>query len=190
MKNKLIIISAPSGAGKTTLVHYLLSEIKLLEFAISCTTRNPRKNEINGKDYYFISIEEFKYKICNKEFIEFEEVYPNKFYGTLKSELVRIWNINKIVLFDVDVHGGLSIKNQFKNQSFSIFILPPNLNILKKRLLHRNTDSIINTNIRINKAKNEINCGKQFDYIIMNDNLHYAKKDIKQVINIFINSHK
>lgn len=190
MKNKLIIVSAPSGAGKTTLVHYLLHEIKLLEFSISCTTRVPRKNEIDGKDYYFLSIEEFKCKIYNKEFIEFEEVYPNRFYGTLKSELVRIWNINKIVIFDVDVHGAISIKNQFQYQSFSIFIIPPNLNILKKRLLNRNTDSIINTQLRIDKAKNEINYSKKFDYTIINDNLDSAKNNIKKAINVFINCNK
>lgn len=188
MKNKLITISAPSGSGKTTLVHYLLNEIKLLEFSISCTTRYPRNNEINKKDYYFLSIQEFKNKIYKKEFIEFEEVYPNRFYGTLKSELNRIWNINKIAIFDVDVHGAIAIKNQFKYQSLSIFISPPNFKILKERLLDRNTDSKINMKIRINKAKNEINYSKKFDYIIINDNLNDAKNKIKQIINLFINS--
>lgn len=186
MKEKLVIISAPSGAGKTTLVQYLLNEIKVLEFSISCTTRPPRKNEIHGNDYYFLSIEEFKNKINNNEFIEFEEVYPNRFYGTLKSELNRIYNKNKIVIFDVDVKGGITIKNKFSKQAIAIFLSPPNIITLKNRLLHRQTDSQKNISIRVQKAIKEMNYTKKFDYIIMNDNLEYAKKEIKKIINQFI----
>lgn len=189
MKEKLVIISAPSGAGKTTLVRYLLNEISLLEFSISCTTRSPRQNEIHGKDYYFLSVEEFKKKINNHEFIEFEEVYSNQFYGTLKSEVHRIYNKNKIVIFDVDVEGGIAIKNKFQEQSLSIFIAPPNIITLEKRLLKRQTDSQKNIKTRIEKSIHEMSYTQKFDCVIINDDLQYTKKQLKEVINRFLNSH-
>lgn len=185
-KKKIIIFSAPSGSGKTTLVEYIIKEINLLEFSISCTTRIPRKNEIDGKHYYFLNLEEFKNKIKNKEFIEFEEVYPNKFYGTLKSELKKIWKKNKIIVFDVDVKGAIMLKKKFKDKAYSIFIYSPNIQILEKRLLNRKLDSIDTIKIRIKKAVHEMKYASKFDLIMINNNLKNAKKKIKKNIKNFI----
>ena len=171
---KCIIFSAPSGAGKTTIVRALLAEIDYLSFSISACSRAPRGKEKDGVDYYFISVEEFQAKIRQNDFIEWEEVYTNNYYGTLKSELVRIWNSGKIVVFDVDVIGGLHLKEIFKNNALAIFIKPPNQDILEYRLRKRNTESEDNLKIRIKKAKEEVLRAKEFDCVIENDQLELA----------------
>lgn len=184
--NKIIIFSAPSGSGKTTLVKHCLELFPELEFSISATTREPREGETNGKDYYFLTPEEFRQKISENAFVEYEEVYTDKFYGTLKSEVKRIWNNNKIVIFDVDVVGGVNLKNIFKEQALSIFIAPPSIEELKNRLINRGTDSIENINIRINKAREELTYGTRFDRILVNNSLEKAKKEIETLILDFI----
>lgn len=185
--NKVVIISAPSGAGKTTLVKHLLEQFPQLEFSVSACSRPQRKNEINGIDYYFISVEEFQKKIKENQFIEWEEVYPNRYYGTLKTEIERIWNKNHIVLFDVDVKGGINLKKIFNDKAISIFIAPPSIEILKQRLETRGTENAENIKIRVEKAKYEMTFAKQFDYIIVNDNLNRAKENISTLIKNYIN---
>lgn len=182
----MIIISAPSGAGKTTLVKHLLTKFPQLEFSISCTTRIARENEINGKDYYFISLEDFKNKIENDEFIEFEEVYKDKLYGTLKSEVDRIWLKNKVVIFDVDVEGGVRIKKIFPTNSLSIFITPPSVNELEKRLRKRNTDSEETIKTRVEKAEYELKFASAFDKIVVNDELEKSKLEIEKILLDFL----
>ena len=187
MNNKVVIISAPSGAGKTTLVKHLLKQFPQLEFSISACSRPQRQNEINGIDYYFISVEEFQKKIKENQFIEWEEVYPNRYYGTLKTEIERIWKKKHIVLFDVDVKGGINLKKIFHKQAISIFIAPPSIEILKYRLEKRGTENSENIKIRVEKAKYEMTFAKQFDYIIVNDNLNEAKENISTLIKNYIN---
>ncbi len=184
---KLIIVSAPSGAGKTTLVKELMKneELKLM-FSISATSRKPRTNETNKKDYYFLSVNEFKNKISENKFIEWEEVYDNQFYGTLKSEVDRIWELGKNIIFDVDVKGGLNIKKQFPENSISIFIKPPSINELKNRLINRDTETEESINKRIKKAEKEISFAENFDKIIINDKLEDAIKEIKKIVSEFI----
>ena len=186
-KNKMIIISAPSGAGKTTIVKKLLKQkTHNLTFSISACSRPKRKNEIHEKDYYFISVNEFKQKIKNNEFIEWEEVYHNQFYGTLHSEIKKIWKNGKNVVFDVDVVGGLNIKKQFPKEALSIFIKPPSINELKNRLINRSTDTKANIIKRINKAEKELQYENKFDAVIINDNLQEAIKNTKQIIADFL----
>lgn len=184
--NKLIIVSAPSGAGKTTLVKHLLSSVNDLEFSISCATRLPRENEIDGKDYYFLSIEEFKQKIENDEFAEWEEVYTNNFYGTLKSEISRIWSKGKSVIFDIDVVGGINLKKIYPENSLSIFIMPPSIMELEKRLKNRQTESKDKLLMRLEKAEKEIQMAKEFDYILLNDELDKSKNEILKIIKNFL----
>ena len=152
MKGKLVIISAPSGAGKTSIVNHLLKEDLNLEFSISATSRKPRNNEISGKDYYFVTVSDFKARIQKNEFLEWEEVYKDHFYGTLKSEIERIWSLKKHVLFDVDVKGGINLKNIFGKNAISIFIMPPSVKELEKRLLARGTDDRSKIKVRVEKA--------------------------------------
>ena len=181
---KLIVISAPSGSGKTTLCDFLLKKIDHLSFSISATSRNPRANEINGKHYYFLSSLEFKNKIKKNEFIEYEQVYENLFYGTLNSELKRLWSLNKNILFDLDVKGGINLKKKFPENTLSIFIKPPSLKILEQRLELRNSESKTIIQSRLNKAKKEILFSEKFDIVITNDNLEEAKKQLlKSVLN-------
>ncbi len=187
MEGKLIIFSAPSGSGKTTIVKNLLQKKLNLEFSISATNRPKRANEKDGKDYYFLTTEDFKSKIRNNEFVEWEEVYENRFYGTLKSELHRIWSKGNHVIFDVDVVGGLNIKKQYPDKALSIFVMPPNINILEQRLRNRSTDSNQDIEIRIAKAKKELEFAKQFDLVILNDDLNLAVKEAEQAVNNFIN---
>lgn len=182
----MIILSAPSGAGKTTLVKHLLQTNPALSFSISCTTRAQRINENHGKDYYFISVDEFQKRIDNKEFAEWEEVYPQHFYGTLKTEIQRIWSEDKHVVFDIDVQGGLNLKKEFGDQALSIFIQPPNLDELAKRLEFRNTDAPEKLAMRIRKAQEELSFAHEFDEILVNDDLEKAKKDLEILINEFI----
>ena len=173
-EGKCIIFSAPSGAGKTTIVRALLAEINYLSFSISACTRAPRGLEKDGEDYYFMSVEEFQTKIAKDEFIEWEEVYTNNYYGTLKSELSRIWDSGQIVVFDVDVLGGIHLKEIFNKNALSIFIKPPNIEVLEERLRKRNTDSEDKIQIRIKKAKEELLRAGEFDCVIENNQLELA----------------
>lgn len=183
---KLIIVSAPSGAGKTTLVKHLLDVNKEIEFSISCATRGPRENEVHGKDYYFISPEEFKQKIDNQEFAEWEEVYANNFYGTLRSEIQRIWAKGKAVIFDIDVVGGINLKKLFPNNSLSLFIMPPSVEELENRLRGRQTESEEKIQMRINKAEQELALADEFDVVLVNDDLEESKVKIVDIINQFL----
>jgi guanylate kinase len=189
MKNKAgkcIIFSAPSGAGKTTIVHRLLNEINSLEFSVSACSRLARPNEKNGEDYYFFGVEEFQKKINEQAFVEWEEVYPNNFYGTLKSEIERIWSHNKVVVFDVDVVGGLNLKHFFGSNALAVFVQPPSVEVLEERLRSRKTESEEKIHMRISKATFEINRAKEFDYILVNNNLDVAVAEIKERIIQFI----
>lgn len=177
--NKLIIVSAPSGAGKTTLVKELMKNEDLnLMFSISATSREPRKNEKDEKDYYFLSISEFKEQIEKNDFIEWEEVYKNQYYGTLRSEINRIWGLNKNIIFDVDVKGGLNIKKNYPKNSLSIFVKPPSIEELKNRLQKRGSESIESLKKRIQKAEYEMSFASNFDIVIINDNLEEAINEI------------
>jgi len=188
-KGKLIVFSAPSGSGKTTIVRHLLGREDLnLEFSISAASREPRGEEMNGKDYYFISIEEFKKHIKNEDFIEWEEVYRDNFYGTLKSEEERIWALGKNVIFDIDVAGGLRIKNKFPEQTLAVFVKPPSIDELKIRLKKRSTESDDKINMRIAKASVELATAPQFDKIIKNYDLDVAKEDAYQLVKSFVNT--
>lgn len=184
--NKVIIFSAPSGSGKTTLVKHCLGIFSELEFSISATTRSPRGEEIHGKDYYFLSPGEFREKIKENAFVEYEEVYTDKFYGTLKSEVERIWSNKKVVIFDVDVVGGVNLKNIFGEQAMSIFIAPPSIEELERRLISRNTDSLETIKTRVSKAQEELEYQHQFDKVIINDDLQLSKNEIEKLISNFI----
>jgi guanylate kinase len=187
-KGKLLVFSAPSGSGKTTIVRHLLAQPDLnLEFSISCTTRAPRGEEIDGKDYYFISWDEFKKHIKAEEFVEWEEVYTDNFYGTLKAEVERIWALGKHVIFDIDVAGGLRIKHKFPNETLAVFVKPPSVDELKRRLKQRSTESEDKINMRIAKASVELATAPQFDTIIKNYDLEVAKQDAYQLVKDFIN---
>ncbi|MCX7861927.1 MAG: guanylate kinase [Bacteroidales bacterium] len=188
--NKVVIISAPSGAGKTTLVQYILEKFPQMEFSISATSRKPRPNEMEGKDYYFITQEEFKKRIENNEFVEWEEVYPGCFYGTLRSELERIWNKGKIVLFDVDVKGGINLKRIFKDNALSVFISPPNIEVLAERLKKRGTETEESLKTRIEKAVYEMTFQTQFDEVVINDDLKQAQYKITEIINNWLMQNK
>lgn len=183
---KLIVISAPSGAGKTSIVQYLLKNIPELSFSISACSRNKRKNETDGQDYYFLDIAEFKEKIKKGDFLEWEEVYKNQFYGTLKSEIERLSKQSKTIIFDVDVSGGLNIKQQYPKECLAIFIMPPSIDILKERLIKRGTESKKNLQIRLNNAEKEIAKNQRFDAIILNDNFNTACEETKILIQNFI----
>jgi len=186
MNGKLIVVSAPSGSGKTSIVKEILSSDLGLEFSISACSRQPRGNEIDGKDYYFLSTEDFRNKIANNEFIEWEEVYAGNFYGTLKSELERIWQKGKHVIFDVDVVGGLNIKKQFNDQCLAIFIKAPSVAELDKRLRGRSTDSEETIIKRVAKAEHELTFASRFDLIIVNDNFEIAVKQTYQELKKFL----
>lgn len=187
MSGKLVIISAPSGAGKTTIVNYLLSSDLGVEFSVSATTRKPRGKEINGKEYYFISPDDFKSRIRNGDFAEWEQVYEDQFYGTLKSEIERIWSQNQNVVFDVDAKGGISLKNLYGHQAISIFIMPPSVRELEKRLISRATDCRENISIRIEKAREEMKLADKFDHIIINSDLERAQKEVYEIVKSFLN---
>ena len=185
---KLIVISAPSGAGKTSIVHYLLKNIPELSFSISACSREKRENETDGKDYYFLGVDGFKNKIKEGAFLEWEEVYKNQFYGTLKSELERISNKGKTVIFDVDVVGGLNIKKQYLKECLAVFIMPPSVEVLKERLGGRGSESEESLQIRMDIAKQEISRNNEFDKVILNDDFNIACEETKNVITNFINS--
>ena len=188
MKGKLVIISAPSGAGKTTIVKHLLGLDLGLEFSVSATTRQKRENETNGKDYYFLSRNEFRSGIEAGNFVEWQEVYENHYYGTLKSELERIWKAGHHVLFDVDVKGGINLKRIFGSDSVSVFIMPPSVAELEKRLIARATDSHEKIQMRVKKASEEIELAHFFDHAVVNDNLDIAISEVVKIISVFINN--
>jgi|SRR5450759_157475 len=186
MGGKLVIISAPSGAGKTTIVKHLLDSGLNLSFSVSATTRVLRGNEIDGVDYFFLTVQEFKKRIENNEFVEWEEVYKDIFYGTLKSELERIWANGNHVLFDVDVNGGVNLKNKFGTDSIAIFIMPPSVEELENRLVKRGTDTPEKIKTRIEKAGNELKRSNQFDTIITNHQLDKAKEEALKIVSSFL----
>lgn len=184
---KLIVFSAPSGSGKTTIVRHLLAQEALnLEFSISATSREARGEEQDGKDYYFISLKEFKQHIKNEDFLEWEEVYRDNFYGTLKKEVQRIWAMGKHVIFDIDVVGGLRIKKKFPDQTLAVFVKPPSVDELKIRLKKRKTESEDKINMRIAKASVELATAPQFDHIILNDDLNKALREAEELVANFI----
>lgn len=186
---KCVVISGPSGSGKTTLSNYLISISKLnLNFSISATTRECRKGESDGNNYYFLSLNDFKKKVKKNEFLEMEEVYPNVFYGTLKSEIHRIWGLEKNILFDVDVYGGLNIKKTYSESTISIFIDSPNKMTLNERLKSRGSESQSSLKVRLKKAEIESQKSIYFDYIIMNKNLEQAKKKLYDIVFEFLNN--
>ena len=186
-KGKLLVFSAPSGSGKTTIVKHLLQQDDLnLEFSISAATREPRGQEVNGKDYYFMSIEQFKKHIKAEDFIEWEEVYRDNFYGTLKSEVERIWAKGKNVIFDIDVAGGLRIKSKFPQETLAVFVKPPSVDELKRRLKERSTESDDKINMRIAKAHVELATAPQFDKIIKNYDLEVAKAEAYKLVKSFV----
>lgn len=185
-QGKLIIFSAPSGAGKTTIVHHLLKKFPELSFSISATTRELRGTETNYKDYYFISKEEFLHKVAHQEFVEFEEVYSGTFYGTLRSEIERIWDNDKHVIFDIDVEGGLRLKKKYENDALAIFVQPPSLDVLKERLSGRGTDSPEKLQERFIKAEKELKYADKFDVILKNFDLDIACKEAEQLVSDFL----
>lgn len=186
MNGKLIIFSAPSGAGKTTIVQHLLKVFPDLEFSVSACSREMRKGEEYGVDYYFLSVEEFKEKIEANEFVEWEEVYKDHFYGTLRSEIERIWRKGKHIIFDMDVVGGLNLKKQFGDQALSIFVMPPSIQHLENRLKTRETETPESIARRIGKAEKELATAPQFDKIILNDNLEKAFEAAENVVGEFL----
>ena len=186
--NKLIVISAPSGAGKTSIVHYLLKNMSELSFSVSACSRDKREYETNGEDYHFLGVEGFKKKIKEDAFLEWEEVYSNQYYGTLKTEVERIWKEDKTVIFDVDVVGGLNIKKQYLKECLSIFIMPPSIDVLRERLSGRSSESEEKIEIRLNKASEEISRNQEFDTVILNDDFEIACKETLEVISNFIKS--
>ncbi len=183
---KLIVISAPSGAGKTSIVHHLLQNIDELSFSVSACSRAKRENETNGKDYYFLGIDGFQEKIKEDAFLEWEEVYENQYYGTLKSEIERIWSEGKTVIFDVDVVGGLNIKKQYPTECLSIFIMPLSIGVLRERLSGRGSESDETMEVRLGKAEEEITKKQEFDTIILNDDFEIACEETKEIIRNFI----
>ncbi len=186
MEGKLFIFSAPSGAGKTTIVRYLLSQFPALSFSVSATTREQREEEIHEKDYYFLSNEEFLHRIAKKQFVEFEEVYKGTFYGTLRSEIERIWAEGKHVIFDLDVQGGMHLKKKFGKQALSVFVKPPSMEVLVQRLKSRATESEEKIAERIAKASVELSCQNNFDIVLLNDDLELACQEAKVLVTDFI----
>ena len=188
-EGKLIIFSAPSGSGKTTLVHHLLSKPELkLAFSVSATSRGKRPNETHGKDYYFLSADEFRKRIDAGDFLEWEEVYTDQFYGTLRSEIDRIHSEGKYVMFDVDVVGGLNIKKQFGDDALAVFVKPPSIEELENRLRNRSTESEESLRKRVGKAAEEMEYANQFDVVLVNDDLETAKAEAEKLVSDFTNS--
>ncbi len=188
MDGKILIFSAPSGSGKTTIVRHLLDipELKL-EFSVSATSRKMRGSEVHGKDYYFLTAEEFRNKINSGDFLEWEEVYENNYYGSLKSEVERITKAGRNVVFDVDVKGGINIKKFYGDKALSVFVMPPSVEELEKRLVNRGTDSDKNIRMRIEKARYEIGYSQEFDIILINDVLEDSFKRAEEIIRDFLN---
>lgn len=187
-KGKLIIFSAPSGSGKSTIINYLLQQKLNLYFSISATSRPPRGQEKNGVEYFFLTPEEFRNRIANKEFLEYEEVYPDRFYGTLKSQVEKQLEAGQNIIFDVDVVGGCNIKNFYGNRALAIFIQPPSVEELRNRLNGRGTDAPEVIESRIAKAEYELTFAPRFDKVVINDNLEEACQQVYELVNNFINT--
>lgn len=186
--NKVIIFCAPSGSGKTTIVKHLLSVNSNIAFSVSACTRNKRANEIDGRDYYFISHEEFKSRIANNEFLEYEEVYGGNFYGTLKSEIDRIWALDKAVIFDVDVEGGLNIKKHFGDKALAVFVKPPSVEALEQRLRYRSTETEETLKMRVSKAVKELEYESKFECVLVNEHLDEALRVAEKLVHDFLAS--
>ena len=184
---KVIILTAPSGAGKTSIASYLLNQMPQLSFSVSATTRAPRGKEKDGVEYHFISLAQFEEHIHQNDFLEYEMVYEGVYYGTLKSELTRIWNLGKIPVLDIDVKGAIKIQKQLGGNCLSIFIMPPSIEVLKQRLENRKTETAENIQIRLDKAAFEISFSKQFNVIIQNNDLTTACTETEKVISNFLN---
>lgn len=184
--HKIIIVTAPSGAGKTTIVKKLLGEMPELAFSVSAATRPPRAGETDGKDYYFLSPEEFQRRIEANEFAEYEMVYAGKYYGTLKSELQRIWNNNQYPMVDIDVKGALSIREKYHTDALTIFIQPPSLDALRERLSERGTESGDSLEERLGKARYELSFAEEFDHIVVNARLDEAYREVKAIVENFL----
>ena len=188
MNNKVIIFSAPSGAGKSTIVNHILSLHPEIEFSISATSRAPRGEEKHGVEYYFFTADEFRQMIAEEKFVEHEEVYPGSFYGTLKSEVERIWAKGHVIIFDIDVQGGVNLKRIFGEQALSVFIQAPSVDILRQRLMGRGTDTPEAIERRVAKAQSEMEfAAGKFDYVLVNDDLQTAKAEAEKVIGDFLN---
>ncbi|HWR99679.1 MAG TPA: guanylate kinase [Prolixibacteraceae bacterium] len=185
-EGKIVIVSAPSGAGKTTIVRHLLSKSSTFGFSVSATTRKPRGNEVNGVDYYFLTVDEFKAKIENNEFLEWQEVYPGSYYGSLKSEVEKILKTGRNILFDVDVVGGSNIKKYYGDLALALFIQPPSITELEKRLIARSTDHETVIRERVEKAERELAYAPLFDAVIINDTLEHALQDAELCVNNFL----
>ena len=186
MERKVIVFSAPSGAGKTSIVRYLLEQNSQLSFSISATTRAKREMEVDGRDYYFISVPEFQKRIENEAFLEWQEVYKGQYYGSLKSEVDRLCGEGKVLLFDVDVLGGLNIKKYYKDEALAIFVQPPTLETLKERLIGRGTETPESLKKRLDKAEYEMTFAPQFDVILVNDQLEDARNEATRLIRDFL----
>ena len=185
-QGKLILFCGPSGSGKTTIVHHLLKINPRLAFSVSATTRPKRETEKDGIDYHFLSVDEFKEKINRDEFIEWEEVYTNRFYGTLKEEIEKIWKQNKVVIFDVDVEGGLKIKKKFSDEMLAVFVMPPTVDDLLKRLHARETETAESLKIRIAKSEHELTYSSRFDKLLINDEKEKACKEAEKLVEEFL----
>jgi guanylate kinase len=186
MAKKMIIISAPSGAGKTTLIKYLLGKRQDIEFSISACSRPKREGEQDGVDYYFLSEEDFREKIERNEFIEWEEVYPGSFYGTLRSEVERIWNKGNHVIFDVDVVGGLNIKKQFAEKALAVFVMPPSIEVLEQRIRKRQSDSEEQIQKRVEKAAWEMEFAPEFDVTVVNNEITISREELVEIVERFL----
>jgi len=184
--NRIIIITAPSGAGKTSITRYLLAKYHQLAFSVSAATRSPRSHEKNGTDYYFLTMEDFKHKIQQNEFVEWEMVYEGKYYGTLKKELQRIWDEGKTPLLDIEVKGAIHIREQYPQSTLSLFIEPPSVDELRRRLEGRGTETPESLMARVNKASYEISFKHSFDKVIVNDHLERACNEAEEIVNEFI----
>lgn len=187
-KGLVVIFSAPSGAGKSTIVHHLLEKFPQIEFSVSATSRAPRGAEVDGKDYYFFTADQFERKIANNEFVEFEEVYAGTYYGTLRSEIQRLWDKGAVIAFDVDVKGGVNIKRLFGENALSVFVMPPSVKVLEERLRTRGTDSSESIAKRLAKAEEEIEYSSKFDKVLINDDLQRAFEEAERIVGEFINS--
>lgn len=185
-EGKIIIFSAPSGSGKTTILQRVLPKYKNLSFSISATSRAPRGVEKDGVEYYFLTIEEFRKKIERNDFVEYEEVYASQYYGTLRSELDRIWGLGEHIIFDIDVKGACNIKKQYPQNSISIFIKPPSLQVLESRLRSRGTETEESIKKRLDRAEEELSYAKYFDKVVLNDSLDEAQKEITEIIDSFL----
>lgn len=189
MANKVLIFSAPSGSGKSTVVNHLLGLHPEIEFSVSATSRAPRGQEKDGVEYYFLETDEFRRRIAADEFVEYEEVYPGRFYGTLKSEVERIWAKGHVIIFDVDVKGGVNLKKYFGDNALSVFIQAPSVDELRRRLVLRGTDSEEDIEKRVAKAAEEMTYADKFDYVLVNDDLQTALKEAETVVDKFLDDH-